>query len=304
MEEIMTMQNWLEMRETNVRPTSLKTYRSYEQAHILPFFGTMPLAEITVKAVAAFKKQLDKKLAPKTVRDILSYLKTVLGEAEKQGWLKSPRLPGVRLETREKEVLSRSEQRALGAGLAASQNPKDLAVLIGLYTGLRLGEVLGLRVKDIDLEAGVLRVRENSQRVYDKATGRCPVRSLSPKTRSSLRDVPLEGPLKTILARYVKSQPPGSQNRFLLTGKDGRACDARTIQYHFGKIKKAYGLSPGVTFHSLRHSFATRALEAGADMNTVSAFLGHSSVGFTLSCYGHCVTEQKREQMKKIAACF
>ncbi len=303
MKEEQSFGQWVAGRKISARPTSLKTYKSYEQAHLLPFFGDMPLRAISRKKIRKFKKHLSKKLAPKTVKDILSYLKTILKAAEKKGYLKSPEMPKVRVQAREKEILDRRSQQALSERVRQSQNPQDMAVYISLTLGLRIGEVLGLRIKDVDLEGGVLRVRKNRQRVYDPQTSRYPVISLSPKTKSSIRDIPLAASVKAVLAHFLENRDHRPKKP-LITGKNGRPCDTRTVQRHFAGLKKELGLSPKLTFHSLRHSFATRALEAGAEMNTLSAFLGHASVSFTLSRYGHCVTAQKREQMEKIAACF
>ncbi|WP_195270713.1 site-specific integrase [Eubacterium sp. 1001713B170207_170306_E7] len=303
MQSSITMEAWLNQRKAKVKGSSLKTYKSYEQAHLLPFFGDTPLKDIRRKKIRKFKKHLGKKLAPKTVKDILSYLRTLLKAAEKKGYLKSPEMPKVRVQAREKEILDRRDHQALSERVRQSQNPQDMAVYISLSLGLRIGEVLGLRIKDVDLEGGVLRVRKNRQRVYDPQTGRYPVVSLSPKTRSSIRDIPIAASVKAVLSRFLESRDH-TPKKLLITGKNGRPCDTRSVQYHFAGLKKELGLSPKLTFHSLRHSFATRALEAGAEMNTLSAFLGHASVSFTLSRYGHCVTAQKREQMEKIAACF
>ncbi|SDP35300.1 Phage integrase, N-terminal SAM-like domain, partial [Eubacterium maltosivorans] len=132
MQSNMTMEAWIKNRKTNVKGSSLKTYKSYEQAHLLPFFGDMPLRAISRKKIRKFKKHLSKKLAPKTVKDILSYLKTILKAAEKKGYLKSPEMPKVRVQAREKEILDRRSQQALSERVRQSQNPQDMAVYISL----------------------------------------------------------------------------------------------------------------------------------------------------------------------------
>ena len=102
----------------------------------------------------------------------------------------------------------------------------------------------------------------------------------------------------------MATQKKPNKNQPLIVAPTGKAYDSKTMAYRFDQLKKELNLNPGLTFHSLRHSFATRALELGLDMGTVSVLLGHSSVSFTLSRYSHCVTEQKRRQMEKIAECF
>lgn len=304
MQTEMTMEAWLSQRKPKVKGSTLKTYKSYERAHILPFMGNMPLSEISPKTQKKFKKWLKKRLSPKTVRDILAYLHRVLSEARKKGIQVCARRPKIKVQPKEKKVPDFSEHKALSSALQKSQAPQDLGILLAMSAGLRLGEVLGLRIGDIDLESDVLHVRRNSQRVYHRQTGKSPVVVQTLKTRASKRDIPLHPGLKKILKAYLESQPAASRKRPLIAAPGGRAYDARTLQRRFNKIKKDLGLAPGLTFHSLRHSFATRALELGADMRTVSSLLGHASPAFTLSCYSHCVTAHKRAQMALIAQSF
>lgn len=304
MKESITMQDWLKTWERPVKKSSLKTYKSYERAHIIPFWGQIHLDKITGADLKKFKNFLSKKLAGKTVQDILSYLNTILQDAEKQGHLVRPELPKVKVPQREKEILDYREHKMLSQWLRQSTSPKDVGILLALSTGMRLGEVLGLRQKDIDLDTGVLHVRHNRQRIYNPQTNTYPVEDLTPKTQKSRRDIPLHPGLRAVLKNYMATQKKPNKNQPLIVAPTGKAYDSKTMAYRFDQLKKELNLNPGLTFHSLRHSFATRALELGLDMGTVSVLLGHSSVSFTLSRYSHCVTEQKRRQMEKIAECF
>lgn len=299
-----TLETWLGEQEADVKGSSLKTYKSYERVHIRPFLGHLYLAEITAKKQRAFKKQLCESLADKTVRDILSYLRTLLKRAKQKGYTVCIKTPKTAVEWREKEVPDFQEHKALSEKLRYSQKPVDMGILLAMSTGLRLGEVLGLRVKDVDLRASVLHVRANRQRIYDPKTNTYPVREQTPKTQKSCRSIPLHPALKNALAHYLKNMGNPDKEKPLIANRQGRAYDARTLQRRFQAVKKELGLRPGVTFHSLRHSFATRALEAGADMRTVSDLLGHSSVAFTMNCYSHSATKLKREQMEKINEYF
>ena len=303
MKKPLLFHEWVTRRKSRVRRTSLKTYRSYENAHILPFFGQTPIGEITPKRLKAFRHHLSKKhLAAKTRRDILSHMDKILTDAARKGHCKKPKRQRVPVNAREKEVLSGGEQAVLSEHLKHSSAPEDNAILLALATGLRLGEVTGLRIKDIDLKTGVLRVRKNRQRVYDPATGRSPLAALPPKTRAGLRDIPLHSALVRALSRYLSGRSGSARDMPLFTNRTGQPVDPRSLQYRFGRIKKELNLNPALTFHSLRHSFATRALENGMDMNTLSELLGHTSVAFTLTRYGHSVTSHKRRQMEKMAA--
>lgn len=299
-----TLEDWLGEQEAGVKGSSLKTYKSYERVHIRPFLGHLYLAEITAKKLRAFKKQLSESLAAKTVRDILSYLHTLLKQAKQKGYTVCTKTPKTAVKWREKEVPDFEEHQALSTRLRHSQKPVDMGILLAMSTGLRLGEVLGLRVKDVDLKASVLHVRANRQRIYDPKTNTYPVREQTPKTQKSCRSIPLHPALKDALAHYLKNMGNPDKEKPLIANRQSRAYDARTLQRRFQTLKKELGLRVGITFHSLRHSFATRALELGASIHTLSELLGHSSVAFTLGTYGHSVTEQKRREMEKIAECF
>ncbi|WP_195270396.1 site-specific integrase [Eubacterium sp. 1001713B170207_170306_E7] len=304
MKKDISFEAWLQKRSPKVKGSTLKTYKSYERAHLLPFFATLMLGEITVKKQKQFKKWLRKKLSAKTARDILSYLRTILKEAARKGYPATFKKQKIKVVQKEKEILTHQQHQTLSHQLRQSIAPQDMGILLSMSTGLRLGEVLGLRQKDVDVEAGVLRVRLNRQRVYNPKTGSYPVVCQSPKTIKSQRDIPLHPALQKALASYLKRQSVQDQNQPLIAAAPGRACDASSLQRRFSQIKSRMGLSSGLTFHSLRHSFVARALELGADMHTVSEILGHSNVAFTLSVYGHCVSEQKRLQMEKMAKCF
>lgn len=302
-----TLKEWIEKRQTLARPTSLKTYESYERVHILPYFGNRLLGKISSKSMLAFKTHLEneKKLAPKTIRDIQGHLVKILKDAREVGYIKNvPEVAKNTLMPKEKPILSKSEQSALCEVLKKDLNAKSMAVLLSVGAGLRLGEVMGLNVGDVDLEAGVLRVKHSRQRIKIPENNKSSVIKTNLKTGKSRRDIPLNAPLKKILEEYLKHCGKEDWQKPLISWKEKKPVDARTIQYYFTKLKKSHQLDPSLTFHSLRHSFATRALETGVDVQALSELMGHSSVAFTLSCYGHCATEHKRAQMEKMAQCL
>lgn len=302
----LSIKNWLKIRKRQVRPTSQKTYKSYEQVHILPFLGSLLLEAVNQKILQKFKKHLKKKrLAPKTICDILNYVNKILKDAKAAGYLKKqPNAVTIKAPSKEKAILTGSEQKRLCHELKNSLNPKDTAVILAAATGLRLGEVVGLNVGDVDLEAGVLRICHSRQRIAAPKGKKTAVVLSALKSKKSRRDIPLNGQLLTILRAYIKALNPENASTPLICGQNKKALDSRTIQNHFSHLKKTYSLSNRLTFHSLRHSFATRALESGVDIKALSELLGHANVAFTLNCYGHCVTEHKRQQMAKLEKCW
>ncbi|MEG0380055.1 MAG: tyrosine-type recombinase/integrase, partial [Eubacterium sp.] len=173
----------------------------------------------------------------------------ILKDAKTAGYLKEQPEPlKIKVVAKEKEILTGSEQKKLCEELQNSLNPKDLAIILGAATGLRLGEVLGLNLGDVDLEAGVLRVCRSRQRVTVKKGSKTSVQLASLKSRKSRRDIPINAPLMRIFEKYMAALTGRSANAPLIWGHNKKALDSRTIQNHFSLLKKTHHLSSGVTF--------------------------------------------------------
>ena len=166
-----------------------------------------------------------------------------------------------------------------------------LGVLLACCTGIRIGELCALRWGDIDLEAGVLRVRRNMQRIKQCGQGACGthVQVQTPKTASSVRNIPIPAPVLQLLEEHR-----GGEDAYLVAGKRKAWAEARTVQYRFGALLKACGIE-GFKFHTLRHYFASRCVRKGFDVKSLSEILGHASVKVTLGLYVHSTMEHKKE---------
>ena len=151
---------------------------------------------------------------------------------------------------------------------------------------MRIGELCALKWEDIDLEASVLTVNGTQTRSKDG------IEITEPKSKTSKREIPIPDFLTEKLKSIYKN------DGYVLTSAS-LPFDVRTYRRHFKKLLKTASL-PDIKFHSLRHSFATRALEVGMDYKTLSEILGHSSVGITLDLYAHSLKEHKINQMKKL----
>ena len=192
-------------------------------------------------------------------------------------------------------MLTRGEQKRLEGAL---RREGELEYLMCLYTGLRVGEVCGLRWEDIDLEGRVVHVRHAVKRA--KAEGgrrKTTLRLEGPKTESARREIPLPAFLAAMLLerRQVVAGEQG-WGGFVFGGRKGAMRDTRTVQKKLGRICERVGLE-GVHMHTLRHSFSTRCLEQGVGVEVLSALLGHSSPQITLKYYAHCTPEAKRKGM-------
>lgn len=296
-----TVQDWaVYWLENFVLPTvKLSTYVSYKSklsVHILPQLGETKLTELKKEELQSLCDQLEKKLSGTSVHAVFRVFHTCLGVAqEKELIAKNPadalRLP--KLGKRSSKALSVGEQKRLKQ--VANSTTNGLAVLIALETGMRIGEISGLRWSDIDWERREIHVQRTLQRLTDN-NGKSQIVEGVPKTVSSTRVIPLSKRLYHLLWQ----QKDASENAYILSNTE-KSVEPRVVRYQFKQMSKAAGLSE-VTFHTLRHTFATRCLEAGVNIATISALLGHRSIKMTLDVYTHSLLSQEREAIDQVSA--
>lgn len=291
---------WLRLKRSKVKDSTYVKYHTVIENHIRPKLGDRLPASLTPLLVEQFGYELMHRngLSPKTVKDILAVLHAVLRYAEAQ-------LPGLRRmeivypkpEKKEMRVLSREEQRRFTAYLLTDTDSCKFGTLLTLLTGLRIGEVCALRWRDISLKDGVVYVRRTMQRLKCFDTGvKTKIVISDPKSFSSARVIPLSPFALELCERFC-----GSEDAYILTGEADRFIEPRTLQYRMERYAAACDLS-GVHFHTLRHSFATRCVEVGFEIKSLSEVLGHASPQITLERYVHSSLELKRENMRKLAA--
>ena len=174
-------------------------------------------------------------------------------------------------------------------------------------SGLRVGEICALRWSDISLSHRTISVRQTMQRLKDtenventesQESGenrKTKILISAPKSNTSVRVIPLNRELTELCRKWKPLNPKA----YVLTGEEKRYMEPRTLQYRMERYTKACGLE-GVHFHTLRHSFATRCVEAGFEMKSLSEILGHSSPRITLERYVHSSLELKRENMDRL----
>lgn len=198
--------------------------------------------------------------------------------------------------TKDLEVLSLDEQRKLEKNVSVSNDPTDLGIMISLHTGLRIGEVCALTWDDIDLKQQIIKVRHTIARIReitpDGATSKLIIDE--PKTKSSIRDVPIS----TSLVEAIKRIQSISISNYVVSSSVSFV-SPRTYYYRYYKVIELVGISR-VNYHALRHTFATRCIEAGVDVKSLSEILGHSDVSITLNTYVHSSMDLKRLQLEKM----
>ena len=200
-----------------------------------------------------------------------------------------------RPKAKEREVtcFTLAEQKQIERAVLADKRPKMKGIVICLYTGLRIGELLALEWTDIDFRAGELKVSKSCHDGKDEI-GKLRRFIDTPKTSSSIRTIPLAKPILQILKEMKKD----NSSPYVISGKEA-APSVRSYQRSFDLLLQKLKIQHK-GFHSLRHTFATRALECGMDVKTLSEILGHKSATITLNRYAHSLMEHKRDMMNLV----
>jgi len=281
------------------------TYSAYIlllENHILPIFGDkMSITEEDVQNFVFTK--LNDGLCQKTIKDILIVLKMVLKFGEKKKLFPytifDVKFP-TENEKKDLEVLCIADHKRLIQYLQDNFTFKNLGIFICLSTGIRIGEVCGLRWSDVDLDKELICIRRTVQRIYniESEIKKTEIIVDKPKTQNSIRDIPMSKELYAIIKPLCKVV---NENYYVISN-DIKPIEPRTYRSYYLRLMKRLGIPP-LKFHGLRHSFATRCIESKCDYKTVSVILGHSNISTTLNLYVHPNNEQKKKcinQMNKM----
>ncbi len=292
---------WLDTVKENVKASTYARYSAALENHIVPRLGDCSPLSVSTQTVDRFKRELlsERGLAPKTVKDILLILRAVLKYTARQlpGSLPAIDFTYPKEFRREMRVLTLEEQWRLTSYLTQDMDRSRFGVLLALLTGLRIGELCALRWGDISLHNGTLRVTATVQRLPSRdGDSKTELAIGDPKSEASARTIPLSN----LAARLCWQIGPGRPVDYVLTGTE-HCMEPRTLQYRMNKFAAACGLE-GVHFHTLRHTFATRCVEAGFEIKSLSEILGHANTSITMDRYVHSSMELKRRNMEKLSA--
>jgi len=299
-------EEWLDSVKPTLKKSSFSKYRNVLDKHLLPEFGERKVVDITRDDVTVFSSRLlasggrnGKGLAPKTVAGVISVLKNVMDYIRHVKCVCVIDFDGlgVKQPVKQLRVFSTFEQDRLSAFLLESRNFIGLGILLCLYTGLRVGELCALTWGDISFQEKKLSVTKTMQRIQepDGNGHKTSVIIERPKSDCSIRDIPLPDEILSILVDM--RQPDGC---FFLTGQENAFIEPRTMENHFDRIMKSCEIK-NATMHTCRHSFATRCVELGFDIKTLSEILGHASVAITMNRYVHPSMELKQASMNKLS---
>lgn len=298
---------WLESIKGFVKESTYVKYSHILNAYILKEFKEYYADEITNEAVVDFasgllKRNDGKTLSPKTVSDILSVFKTIVKYAVNKDIPMNFSIGHINIRQQPKplRIFTVCEQNILYGYLKKNINLSNLGILLCLFTGIRIGELCALKWNDISLRESTVYINKTMQRlscIGSEAAG-THITITSPKSYNSIRTIPLPSILMEDLT--LLQQPADT---YFLTGDKERFVEPRTMQYRFKAVLKACGIDD-VNFHTLRHTFATRCIEVGVDIKSLSEILGHSSVSITMNKYVHPTMTEKHRSIDKLSTLF
>lgn len=308
---------WYDSYCNDIRMTTKVNYQTYIHRHIKDKIGGYKLCELTTLIIQNFYNDKAKSgkldgsggLSAKTMKNMHQMIHKALNQAVYLGMI--PKNPSdLTVLPKRKKIEMRfflpEDQKRLQEAIKGDKY--EMAILLDLYTGMRQGELLGLIWENVHIaENGqsYIKVTQTLNRIKnpdENAPNKTLLTICEPKTRHSIRTIPLLPEIAERLRAYHTQQteylrsiglPPAE---FVFTSKTGTPVEPRDFQREFRKILEQNDL-PIVNVHGLRHSFATRSLESGMSVKTLSKILGHSSVGFTLDVYAHVTEQLKAEEM-------
>lgn len=281
--------DWLKINKNRFKKSTCQGYRykieRYIKCHYISTNSIFCINE--TDAIDFVNMLVSKQLSSKTINDIISLLNSLFRFAEKRYDIHHVDVPYVKNNYKEMRVLSVTEQRILEQHLNQSMDNYKFGIYIALYTGIRIGELCALKWSDI--HDGVINVNKTVIRLKDGNKTKIIIDS--PKTNSSYRTIPIPNFLNEIVESSRRNP-----EEYILSSNKIAFVEPRLMQIHFKKIIsecKIYDAS----FHTLRHTFATRCVECGFDIKSLSEILGHSNVQITLNKYVHSSMELKQFNM-------
>lgn len=294
---------WLRLSKSKIRESTYIKYETIIKKHIKPKLGGCFPAAVTTGVVDDFSKELlfEDELSVKSVRDILVVLHGVLKytAANFPGIVSVVQINYPKESRKEMRVLSREEQERFVKHLITDMDACKFGVLLMLLTGMRIGELCALRWNNINLHEQTIRITATLQRLRDtSAEDQSHTRVVigAPKSDTSARTIPMTDHAVDLCRRAdVKNTAA-----YILTETES-FMEPRALQYRIEKYTRECGLE-GVHAHTLRHTFATRAVEVGFEIKSLSEVLGHATTTITLERYVHSSMELKRSNMDKLAA--
>ena len=290
---------WLIEKKNDVKESTFSNYSYIVKSYILQEFENESLAHLEKRTYIEYVDDLIQKFKTKTVRDILIILKSILSYANNKYncniKVKQIRIP--KLEQDPIEILNKEEQRKFQTYCLKDNSLKSIGLIICIHTGLRIGEICALKWKNIDLDKKEICVKSTLQRIYDNKLQQTKIIIDKPKTRASMRNIPISTKLYKLLKDIEKQYDKSS---FFLSGQEEYYIEPRIYRYYFKKVLQKCKIRNTYKFHILRHTFATNCVGVGMDTKSLSEILGHTTVEMTLNKYVHSSYERKKKYLERL----
>lgn len=301
------LEQWLQNHKMRYKQSTYSKYRYIIDRHLAPGIGSIQVKNVNVSEINAFLGdklrqgglEEGKPLSPAYVRTMALILNAAFNYAAAEEFCSPLKTKIFKPAAKPSKVstLSHREYNHLRQYCQEHLNVTSLGILLALGAGLRVGEICALRWEDVDSESRILHVNHTVSRISDDQ-GKCRWLLEMPKTMSSIRVVPISDALLDALMQVRKNS--GSD---YIVSDCKSFTNPRTFEYRYRREISASQVTE-VNFHALRHTFATRCVEGGMDIKTLSEILGHSNVSITLNTYVHSSMELKKRQVEKVERFF
>lgn len=298
------LKEWLNsFVKPSVKARTLKRYENVVHLHIAPMLGEYELNDLSpillqqfiTKMLTSGNIKTQGVLSANSVSMVISVVQNSLKTAHSLGLAteyNADKIKRPRITEKQIECFSLQEQKQIESYVVNSKKDKLFGIVLCLYSGLRIGELIALTWEDLDLTKGILTVNKSCH------DGKYGIVTDEPKTATSKRIIPLPKQLLPTLKELKRKN-----GRAYVVASDGKSVGVRSYQRSFELLLKKLQI-PHRGFHALRHTFATRALECGMDVKTLAEILGHKNPMVTLKRYAHSLMEHKAEMMNRLGKLF
>lgn len=296
---------WLREQKHRIAPSTYVKYEQLIRRYILSFFSEKSCNDLKEQDLEAFSQYIRQEFASENLsagnqRTSIMLLNRILEYGNQHHFIsfKTHIMPNIKRKKAFVRVFSQAELYKLESYIDAHPHNYTLAILIALYSGVRIGELCAIRWNDIDFNNGTLMIARSVQRINTQdgtSKKKTELRISLPKSNAGIRLIPLPSFIIEYIRPFFSTE---NLDHYLLTNCE-MPMEPRTLQYAYRRILQICQI-PYLNFHCLRHTFATRCVTLGWDMKTLGEILGHSEIQITMEYYFHSSFEYKREQMNKL----
>lgn len=298
---------WLyENHKNEIKERTFLRYECTMLSHIIPSIGEFDVSLIGPRDLQKWLNELKEKKSGRTRRPLSSssintaiiVLRLAFEYANDfEITNNNPTTKLKRIQKNESQVVrafTREEQIKIERYIDKQNDDEYFGYILTLYTGLRLGELMALTWKDINLKSGVMTINKSQYKTRVES-GKWVYKISTPKSKKSIREIPLP----TFLKEKLKEVKKRKHSDKIIAKNDGSKLVEKTFVYRFNSLLRKIRVRQ-LNFHCLRHTFATRALENKMDIKTLSEILGHANASTTLNIYAHSLLDHKKSQMRKL----